>query len=368
MKKIDTTKVLPIALGASILLFGALLALKAIKITSADSISLADIVSVVALLSYTLATLGAFIKKSFVKQLLLFTPLLSLVLCATAGGAFISSLMWMSISSLGLAALYQVKVGNIPYWNIIMGEPNSTTTLIENIAQFFNKSANQSSDEIIAKSIKSGNIIVAAAIAAIVALLIYAWGRVDFNIQWNLFESWMTPILYVVGLCITIFNPVPKYTSWLVYKDRDGKETHREKDNDIIEFMFNSFFLPMLIRFFVYPMVAAAIIYYPIMCILALVEAIIPILFLAIIAAIIPLYIIFSKGISSLNNRGVISKFAPIFTIALVALIALIWLQNTDNRFTPYFQSGEDTQSTKIETVVDEVEDSTATIDSLKVE
>lgn len=367
MKKIDTTKMLPIALGTTILLFGVLLTLKTIKIASADSISLGDIVSDVALLSYLLATVAAFFKKNIVKQLLLFTPLLSLVLCATAGGVFISSLMWMTISSLGLTALYQVKVGKIPYWNIIMGEPNSTTTLIEKFAKFFNKSTNQSSDDIIAKSIKSGNIIISIFITAIVALLIYAWGKVDFNIQWNMFESWMTPILYVVGLCITIFNPVPKYTSWLVYKDKDGKETHREENNDIIEVMFNSFILPMLIRFFVYPMVAAAIIYYPIMCILALVEAIIPILFLVIIAAIIPLYIIFSKGISSLNNRGVISKFAPIFTIALVALIALIWLQNTDNRLTPYFQSGADSPSTNIETVVDEIEDSTVTTDTLNV-
>lgn len=353
MKKIDTAKMLPIALGASTVLFGVFLALKIIKITSADNISLTDMVSTVALLSYLLATIAAFIKKSVVKQLLLFTPLLSLILCATAGGVFISSLMWMLISSFGLAALYQVKVGGVPYWNIIMGEPNSTATLVEKITNFFNKAANQSSDDAISKSIKSGNIIVSIFVAAIVAFLIYAWGKVDFNIQWNISKSWMAPILYIVGLCITIFNPVPKYTSWLVYKDEDGNETHREEDNDIIEFMFNTFILPMLIRFFIYPMIAAVLIYYPIMCILALVEAVIPILFLIIIAAIIPLYIVLSKGIVSLSNRSAVSKFAPIITIILVALIALVWLQNTNNRLTPYFQTATESTITKVESVID---------------
>lgn len=356
MKKFNTAKLLPIAQIVTILLFGVLLTVKIFKISSADSITLVNIVSAVGLLSYFIATIMALLKKNIVKPLLMFTPLLSLLLCTMNGGAFISSLMWMSISSLGLAALYQIKVGDVPYWNMIIGEPNSTTTLIEKIKNFFNKSTNQSSDNDISKSIKIGNIIVSIFVVLIVALLIYAWGKVDFKIQWNMFASGMLPIVYIIGLCITIFNPIPTLTSWLVYKDpHTGKELGRKKDYDIIEVLFNTFVYPFLMRFIFYPLVAAAIIYYPIMGVFALIEAIIPILFIIIIVAIIPAYLIYSKIIPTLSNKKFISKFAPFIVIALVSIITLVWLQNTDNKLSNYFHDTETrTVSENIETVIND--------------
>lgn len=353
MKKRNISKLLPVALIASVLLFGTLLIVKVIAITSAETISLNEVVTAIALLSYLGITILTLLKNQIVKTLLIYTPLLSFILCTSAGGVFASSLLWMIMSSIALIALYQIKKQDVPYWNIIMGEPNSTKTLKDNISEYFSKSSVNTMDEEAEKTLKIGKIIVSVCIAVMLGVLIYAWGSVDFNIQWNMFESWLMPILYIVGLCITIFDPIPKYTSWLVYKDRDGKEVGREKNNDIMEVLFNAIVLPFLIRFIVYPMVGAAIIYYPLMVIIVLVEAVIPIVFLLIIAAMIPMYIILSKSILSFKNRAIHLKLVPIFTIVLVATITLIWLQNTDNKFSAYFYNTESTINSEIEEVKD---------------
>ncbi len=360
MKKLNNAKLLPIALIASILLFGTLLVFKIINVTSSGA-SLNNVISVVSLLVYLGATIAAFIKKPIVKQLLIFTPLLSLPLCIYSGGVFASSLITMLIYSIGLLMLYQIKIDGIPYWNIIMGETTDDTTLTDKIGDKFSKSTDSAVDEKAQRSLKIGNILVTICGVIMVAILVYARGKVDFHIQWNMFESWLCPILYIVGLCITIFDPIPEYTSWLVYKDPDtGKELGREKDYDIIEVMFNSFILPLLMRFVVYPLVAAAIIYYPIMVVLALLEVVVSILFVVAVAAIIPLYLILSKGILSFNNKGIFLKIIPVATISAIAIITLIWLQTTNNKFSSYFQGPQQATIEEVESV----EADTSNIDS----
>lgn len=58
----------------------------------------------------------------------------------------------------------------------------------------------------------------------------------------------------------------------------DGSKK-REKSNDIIDFLLGSVIVPLAMHFVVEPLLWAAAIYYPLMCIVALIGAVLPYIF-----------------------------------------------------------------------------------------
>lgn len=103
----------------------------------------------------------------------------------------------------------------------------------------------------------------------------------DFGIkvQWNIFRSAWFSILFPVGFILAIVN-WGKFGHWSfqtydVYKDDFGNK-YTKKNNDMIETMFNSIIMPILGHFVIEPIVYACFIYYPLMCVFALIGVILP--------------------------------------------------------------------------------------------
>lgn len=121
-----------------------------------------------------------------------------------------------------------------------------------------------------------------AILSAAVLFFIYEMFTVaDFglSIEWNIFESVWFSILFPIGFVLAIVN-WGKMGHWSmqaynVYKDGYGRK-YVEKDYDIMETMFNSIILPLVGHFLIEPTIYACIIYYPLMCVFALLDVVLP--------------------------------------------------------------------------------------------
>lgn len=119
-------------------------------------------------------------------------------------------------------------------------------------------------------------------LSAIVLYFIYEMFTVaDFgiNVEWNIFESAWFGVLFPIGFILAIVN-WGKFGHWSmqaydVYKDEYGRKYTR-KNNDIMETMFNSIIWPLVGHFLIEPTIYASIIYYPLMCVFALLDTILP--------------------------------------------------------------------------------------------
>lgn len=103
----------------------------------------------------------------------------------------------------------------------------------------------------------------------------------DFGItvQWNIFKSaWFSP-LFGIGVILAIIN-WGKFGHWSaqsynVYKDGSGKK-YVERNDDISENMFTHIILPILGHFVIEPIIYACLIFYPLMCVFAILGVILP--------------------------------------------------------------------------------------------
>lgn len=99
------------------------------------------------------------------------------------------------------------------------------------------------------------------------------------SIEWNIFESAWFSILFPIGFVLAIVN-WGKFGHWSmqsydVYKDDYGRK-YTKKNQDIIETMFNSIIWPLVGHFLIEPTLYACIIFYPLMCVFALLDVILP--------------------------------------------------------------------------------------------
>ncbi|MFR9651057.1 MAG: hypothetical protein SNG35_03415 [Rikenellaceae bacterium] len=349
MAKVNLSKfVIPILI-ATIAISVMLCVKTIISMFKADAIFFSDIVTLLAQISYVVITVFAFLRNPIVKKMLLYTPLISFLLIINSGGVFFFTLIWTILTSLVLYFVYQIKKGDVPYWELITGEKGDDMSVKDRVNNYLNQPLK---DGPISKSVKT---IVIVALAALVVLLLFARAKVDFNIQWNMFESWMLGLLYPIGFIMTLSIPVGSFTPVIVEEDEWGNKKTRP-NNDITEVMFASIFLPVIIRFAVYPLVGAALIYYPIMCVVALVEALVPYLFIALIAAFIPLYLFIDSYLKDRKSTNA-ARVAPIATLACAVLLTLVWLQNTNNKMDAVFNKLQITSSEpKTEKVIDVVD------------
>ena len=101
---------------------------------------------------------------------------------------------------------------------------------------------------------------------------------ISFSANWNMFDSIFMWPLYIIGLVVMFANWNLFSFSYDTYDKityGDGRVEVR-RNWDIIEWLTGHVLIPILARFFLVPIIVAAIIYYPLMCIVHLVGAIFP--------------------------------------------------------------------------------------------
>lgn len=104
----------------------------------------------------------------------------------------------------------------------------------------------------------------------------------DFGIsaQWNMFKSILITPLYLIGLILAIVN-WGKFTHWSSTPVREtydsgGRLLKREENYDFGESMFWQFVVPFFGHFVIEPLIYAAIIYYPLMVVVAFLGLVLP--------------------------------------------------------------------------------------------
>ncbi|MBR1880178.1 MAG: hypothetical protein IJ804_05470 [Prevotella sp.] len=99
-----------------------------------------------------------------------------------------------------------------------------------------------------------------------------------FAPEWNMFKSVLLIPLYIIGLIVVIanWNKFSFSQDYYIKTTYSDGTTKTEKSYDIMDFMIGHIILPLLGRFFLAPMIIAAFIYYPLMCVVWLVGSIFP--------------------------------------------------------------------------------------------
>lgn len=147
----------------------------------------------------------------------------------------------------------------------------------------------------------------------------------NFGIKanWNIFSSWLFSPLFVVGF-ITAIVKWGAMGHWGgkpydVYEDEHGNKKVVRND-DVVENMMWQILMPILGHFIFEPIIYACIIYYPLMCVVALLGVVLPfVLTLALVALCVALFV-FNKYIMKLPYRSIILVGATLFLS-----VALLW-------------------------------------------
>ena len=96
--------------------------------------------------------------------------------------------------------------------------------------------------------------------------------------EWNMFKSVLLMPFYIIGIVVMLAN----WNRFSFAQDTYIKTTYRdgtsktEKSYDIVDVIFGHFFLPLIGRFVIVPLMVSAMIYYPLMCIVWLVGGVFP--------------------------------------------------------------------------------------------
>ncbi len=162
-----------------------------------------------------------------------------------------------------------------------------------------------------------GGIIIASSLFYIFEMFTYD----DFGIKanWNIFTSWLFGPLFVVGF-ITAIVKWGAMGHWGgqpydIYEDENGNKKAMRND-DLVENMYWQFMMPLLGHFVFEPIIYASIIYYPLMCIVALLGVILPFALTVILIGICAVPFLFSKQLMKLPYRSII-------LVAATALLAI---------------------------------------------
>lgn len=161
---------------------------------------------------------------------------------------------------------------------------------------------------------------------AIVLFFIYEiFTAADFgiSIEWNIFESAWFGILFPIGLVLAIVN-WGKFGHWggqpyNVYQDGYGKK-YVEKNNDLIDNLFSHILLPLLGHFMIEPALYACIIYYPLMCVFALLDVILP-------YAISLLLLVLSVGVLMSSRYFMQMRYRSLVIVCITVFVGggLLW-------------------------------------------
>lgn len=144
--------------------------------------------------------------------------------------------------------------------------------------------------------------------------------EIDFRLNWNMLDSSLMWILYIIGLVVSFGIKFPQYVPIIKWIDPDtGKTVAVEKDYDIIEVLTAKVVLPLLQFFIFVPLMVAAMIYYPLMCLIWLFGYIFPVL--------ICIFYVITLAIYYRWETKLLNKFKSAYAMPLVAVatIGIIW-------------------------------------------
>ncbi len=167
----------------------------------------------------------------------------------------------------------------------------------------------------------------AGVLAAVVVFFNYEmYTTHDFGIktQWNMFKSPFLPVLWVYGLVMAIIN-WGKFTHWsatpvIETRDSSGNLISREKNYDIIETLFGGLIMPILGHFVIEPMIYAAIVYYPMACVFALVASVLPYLI-----TLMTVLLVVGMALSSRLLKGLRYRSIFLIIVAVMSIGGLGW-------------------------------------------
>ncbi len=135
--------------------------------------------------------------------------------------------------------------------------------------------------------------------------------------QWNIFKSPIWGPLYVIGLLLALAN-WGKFGHWSRTVKQVTYDEHgnvKKVDNaDITDSMLWGFFLPLLGHFLIEPLIYASIIYYPIMCVVAIVSAVLKYALTIILVAITVGMAVYGNRFATVRNHSLI---VVVFTLLL---------------------------------------------------
>lgn len=163
--------------------------------------------------------------------------------------------------------------------------------------------------------------IVGTAITCSGVLLIYQilfHADITFSANWNMFDSVLMWPLYIIGLLVMFANWNTFSFSYDTYDKITYGDGHTEvkRNWDIIEWMMGHVIAPVLGRFVLVPIIIAALIYYPLMCIVHLVGSIFPYILSLIVVAIIGFSWMFTRWFQFRYHSWVLVLVGIVFTAA----------------------------------------------------
>ena len=166
-----------------------------------------------------------------------------------------------------------------------------------------------------------GGIIAVCSLFFIFEMFTYEGFGISAN--WNIFTSWLCGPLYFVGLILAIvkWGAFGHWgaTPYDVYEDEYGNKKAVRND-DVVENLFAQIMMPILGHFVIEPLVYACIIYYPLMCIVALFGVVLPFALSLILVGVCVLLIVYNKFLMNVPYRSLVLVVTTLFVS-----VALLW-------------------------------------------
>jgi hypothetical protein len=109
------------------------------------------------------------------------------------------------------------------------------------------------------------------------------WG---FDVEWNMFKSPLIYPLWLIGLVIAVIRFGKTHWSYDEVIETEDSWGNKKLwvNNDLVSWMFSHIAWPIIGHLFIEPLMYAALIYYPLMCILYFVGAFLPYILTIIVA------------------------------------------------------------------------------------
>jgi len=174
------------------------------------------------------------------------------------------------------------------------------------------------------------------AIVAVVGIsmalfIITAHNKLDFGINWNMFNSVLAWPLFIIGFILGLGQKFQVYESIIETRDSSGTVIKREKNNDIVDSTMAGCIMPLLTFFVITPLIIAAVIYYSLMVIVYLFAAVFPyVIAVFIVLSLIFLYKCLNKSVRNQYRHILIPGLSILFILIYWAFYSL-WVLDSDN-------------------------------------
>lgn len=161
---------------------------------------------------------------------------------------------------------------------------------------------------------------------AMIAFIMVAHATVDFHIQWNMFHSVLRYPLLILGFLLGLGQKFEVYDYFYVYKDRAGNVTKVEKNSDPIDGIMGGCLFPLLQYFVLYPILYAALIYYPLMALLHLFGKLFPFFIIVVVLVSIFYFYKFLFRVAAYGEKKIWMFVLPVVFIAVYWLCYFLWV------------------------------------------